>query len=179
MNEHITTPLARRVALRRMAAAAAAMPLLAPTAQAHTEKPHAPKKGPVTQEQKDWGIAGDAKKARRSIEVRMADNMRFTPERIEVRQGETVKFRVRNSGKVMHKFVIGTQAENARHAELMVKFPTMEHDEPYMAHVPPGKTGEIVWTFNRAGQFEFACLIAGHYQAGMVGTITVARAGKA
>jgi uncharacterized cupredoxin-like copper-binding protein len=128
----------------------------------------------VIKEQKDWGIAGDANKAKRNIEVRMADNMRFTPERIEVRQGDTVKFRVRNSGKVMHEFVIGTQAENAQHAELMVKFPNMEHDEPYMAHVPPGKTGEIVWTFNRAGQFEFACLIAGHYQAGMVGAITVA-----
>ena len=72
-----------------------------------------------------------------------------------------------------------TKAENAKHADLMVKFPNMEHDEPYMAHVPPGKTGEIVWTFNRAGEFEFACLIAGHYQGGMVGTIMVAPAGKA
>ena len=59
------------------------------------------------------------------------------------------------------------------HAALMQKFPNMEHDEPYMAHVPPGKTGEIVWTFNRAGEFDFACLIAGHYQAGMVGKIVV------
>ena len=59
------------------------------------------------------------------------------------------------------------------HAALIGKCPTMERDEPYMAHVPPGKTGEIVWTFNRAGQFEFACLIAGHYQAGMVGLVTV------
>ena len=64
-------------------------------------------------------------------------------------------------------------AENAKHAELMVKFPNMEHDEPYMAHVPPGQTRDIVWTFNRAGTFEFACLIAGHYGAGMKGSITV------
>jgi uncharacterized cupredoxin-like copper-binding protein len=59
------------------------------------------------------------------------------------------------------------------HAALMLKFPSMEHDEPYMAHVPSGKSGEIVWTFNRPGSFEFACLIAGHYQAGMVGKIVV------
>jgi len=85
-----------------------------------------------------------------------------------------VRFRVKNHGKAMHEFVIGTKAENAKHAELMIKFPNMEHDEPYMAHVAPGKTGEIVWTFNRAGTFEFACLIAGHYAAGMVGTIHVA-----
>ena len=103
----------------------------------------------------------------------MGDNMRFTPDRIDVRRGETLRFRVQNAGKEMHEFVIGTKAENAKHAEMMIKHPNMEHDEPYMAHVSPGKTGEIVWTFNRAGTFEFACLIAGHYSAGMVGTINV------
>ena len=181
MNETRTPSSSRRAAINRLAAgaAAAAVPLLATRAQAHTEKPHTAKTGPVVKEQKDWGIAGDAKRAKRNIAVGMADNMRFTPARIEVRQGETVKFVVRNAGKQMHEFVIGTKAENARHAELMVKFPNMEHDEPYMAHVPPGKTGEIVWTFNRAGEFEFACLIAGHYQGGMVGTIMVTPAGKA
>ena len=143
-------------------------------ARAHLNEDHPRHAGPVRKEQKDWGIAGDAKAASRTIDVRMADDMRFTPDRIDVRRGETLRFRVHNAGKVMHEFVIGTKAENARHAELMVKFPNMEHDEPYMAHVPPGKTGEIVWTFNRAGIFEFACLIAGHYQAGMVGTINVA-----
>jgi len=175
-----THPIGRRAAITRMAAAAAAatMPLMAHNAGAHTDKPHAPKAGPVRKEQKDWGIAGDDKNAKRSIAVGMADSMRFTPERIAVQQGETLKFVVRNTGKVMHEFVIGTKAENALHAALMVKFPNMEHDEPYMAHVPPGNTGEIVWTFNRAGDFEFACLIAGHYQGGMVGTITVG-AGKA
>ena len=148
-------------------------------AQAHGSDGHVQKTGPVPKEQKDWGIAGDAKSVRRTIEVGMGDNMRFTLERIEVRLGETVRFRVKNNGKAMHEFVIGTKAENAKHAELMIKFPTMEHDEPYMAHVPPGKTGEIVWTFNRVGTFEFACLIAGHYSAGMVGTIVVTSGGRA
>jgi uncharacterized cupredoxin-like copper-binding protein len=69
--------------------------------------------------------------------------------------------------------VLGTREELDAHAALMVKFPGIEHDEPYMAHVPPGKTGEIIWTFNRAGDFDFACLIAGHYQAGMVGKVKV------
>jgi uncharacterized cupredoxin-like copper-binding protein len=140
---------------------------------AHGNEDHAKKTGPVKKEQKAWGIAGDAKAARRTIEVGMTDNMRFSPDNIEVRQGETVKFVVRNAGKVMHEFVIGTKKDLDEHAAMMVKFPTMEHDEPYMAHVGPGKTGEIVWTFNRAGDFDFACLIAGHYQAGMVGKIKV------
>ena len=172
----------RRDAVVRLIAPAVAIVVVwalpVSTARAHSEKAHA-KTGLPRKEQLDWGIAGDARNARRSIEVGMSDNMRFTPERIEVRLGDTVRFKVRNKGKVMHEFVIGTQAENARHADLMVKFPNMEHDAPYMAHVPPGKTGEIVWTFNRGGEFEFACLIAGHYQGGMVGTIKVTPGGKA
>ncbi len=164
-----------QISRRRLIGAAAALGLGFPgLARAHGTQDH-PKKaaGPLRKEQKDWGIAGAAKAARRTIEVRMGDDMRFTPGRIDVRVGETLRFRVHNTGKALHEFVIGTQAENARHAELMMKFPDMEHDEPYMAHVSPGRTGEIVWTFNRAGTFEFACLIAGHYQAGMVGTILV------
>lgn len=148
----------------------------AATAMAHGDDEHVKKTGPIKREQKNWGIAGDAPAAKRTVEISMSDSMRFKPDRIEVRKGETVKFVVRNSGKVMHEFVIGTKRENDEHAALMARFPNMEHDEPYMAHVAPGKTGEIVWTFNKAGEFDFACLIAGHYQAGMVGKIVVATA---
>jgi uncharacterized cupredoxin-like copper-binding protein len=140
---------------------------------AHGDEKLPAKSGPVKKEQKDWGIAGDARQAKRSIDVGMSDTMRFTPDRIAVKLGETVRFVAKNNGKQMHEFVIGTKAENEKHAALMLKFPNMEHDEPYMAHVPPGKTGQIVWTFNRAGDFEFACLIPGHYQAGMVGKVNV------
>ena len=158
---------------RKLILGAAAGLLTTGRVLAHGDDKHPANAGPVKKEQMDWGIAGDVAAAGRSIEVGMADSMRFKPERITVKQGETVRFVVRNTGKQMHEFVIGTQAENAKHAALMIKFPNMEHDEPYMAHVPPGKTGQIVWTFNRAGEFEFACLIAGHYQAGMVGRISV------
>jgi uncharacterized cupredoxin-like copper-binding protein len=128
---------------------------------------------PVRKEQKPWGIAGDAKAVTRTIEIRMSDKMRFTPDVIEVREGETIRLVHRNGGKVMHEFVLGTKQELEEHAALMLKFPTMEHDEPYMAHVAAGKKGEIVWTFNRTGEFDFACLIPGHYQAGMVGKVRV------
>jgi len=130
--------------------------------------------GPVKKEQMEWGIAGDAVAAKRTIEISMSDNMRFTPERIDVKQGETVRFVVKNTGKIMHELVLGTKKKLDEHAAMMAKFANMEHDEPYMMHVGPGKTGEIVWTFNRPGEFDFACLIAGHYQAGMVGKIKVA-----
>lgn len=143
------------------------------TVFAHSDKPHAQKTGLVKKEQKPWGIAGDDKAVKRTVTFTMADNMRFTPDKLEVKQGETVKLVIKNSGKIMHEFVLGTKKELDEHAALMVKFPTMEHDEPYMAHVGPGKTGQIVWNFNKAGTFDFACLIAGHYAAGMVGKVTV------
>ena len=146
--------------------------------QAHKDEDHSKKAGPVKKEQKPWGIAGDAKPGLRTVEFKMTDNMRFTPDKLEVKQGETIKFVLKNDGAVMHEFVLGTKKELDEHAALMVKFPTMEHSEPYMAHVGPGKTGEIIWTFNRAGDFDFACLIAGHYSAGMVGKIKVVAAGK-
>ena len=146
---------------------------------AHGDEAHSKKlAGPIKKEQKSWGIAGDAKMAKRTVEVSMGDNMRFTPEKIEVKQGETVKFVINNKGQMLHEFVIGTKKDLDEHAALMVKFPTMEHSEPYMAHVGAGKAGEIIWNFNRPGDFDFACLIAGHYQAGMVGKIKVIAAQK-
>ncbi len=143
------------------------------SALAHGDKAHAaPTK--AVKEQKAWGIAGDAKAVTRTIAIGMDDSMRFSVSELKFKQGETVRFKIVNNGKLMHEFVLGTKAENKKHAEYMMKFPDMEHDEPYMAHVSPGKLGEIVWTFNRAGEFEFACLMAGHYQSGMVGKIKVA-----
>ena len=141
-------------------------------AWAHGDEAHK-KSGPVRKEQKDWGIAGDAKAVKRTIQVGMSDAMRFTPDAITVRRGETVKFVFRNEGNQLHEFVLGTKKELEEHAALMLKFPNMEHDEPYMAHVPPGKSGAIVWNFNRPGDFQFACLIAGHFQSGMVGALQV------
>jgi uncharacterized cupredoxin-like copper-binding protein len=128
---------------------------------------------PVAKEQQPWGIAGESRRVARTVELRMLDTMRFVPDRLAVTLGQTLRLRIRNTGAVLHELVIGTQAALDEHAALMVRFPDMQHDEPWMAHVPPGRTGEIVWTFNRAGEFAFACLIAGHHQAGMVGRITV------
>lgn len=148
--------------------------LLGPAAAtAHGERHPGGRSGPVVMEQKPWGMAGQAKAVTRTIEIRMTDDMRFTPAEIEVKRGETIRFVHHNRGKVMHEFVLGTRRELEEHAQLMKKFPEMEHDEPYMAHVPPGKTAEMIWHFNRAGEFEFACLLPGHFDAGMLGRIRV------
>lgn len=120
-----------------------------------------------------FGRQGDPVKAKRTIRVEMADTMRFTPAEISVKRGETVRIVATNKGQVLHEMVIGTAEELKQHAELMKKFPGMEHDEAHMAHVKPGKSGEIVWQFTQPGEFQFACLIPGHFEAGMVGKVTV------
>jgi len=150
--------------------------VFAGTALAHGDTPHAsgPNLHPVTT---PFGRTGDPKKVSRTIVFEMTDDMRFKPDRITVRRGDTLRFRAVNRGKVLHELVIGTEAELLEHAELMKRFPTMEHDEPFMAHVPPGRSGDIVWQFTEAGTFRFACLMPGHtwneLRSGMVGTIEV------
>lgn len=138
---------------------------------AHGNSTHA--SGPVIKEQKPWGIAAEAREARRTITIQMTDDMRFSPSHFSVKKGETLRLRVVNKGVLMHEMVLGTRTSLDEHAQMMLKYPSMEHAEPYMAHVAAGQTEDMVWSFNRAGDFDFACLIAGHYQAGMTGRITV------
>jgi uncharacterized cupredoxin-like copper-binding protein len=109
----------------------------------------------------------------RTIKVELSDQMRFSPDVIEVNKGDVIKFEHTNTGQIMHEFVLGTADSLAQHAEMMKKFPGMEHSEPYMAHVPPGETKSIIWKFSRAGEFAFGCLIPGHFDAGMKGVVLV------
>ncbi len=162
------------ISRRRIQLALLALPwaLVATSAHAHGEQ-HGQAGGPVVKEQKPWGIAAEPRTASRTVEIRMTDDMKLSPSHLEVREGETLRLRAVNNGKLMHEIVLGTTEELKAHAAMMKKHPGMEHDEPYMAHVPPGRRGEIIWTFNRVGEFEFACLIAGHFEAGMRGTIRV------
>ena len=152
----------------------AALLAAAGVAAAHSEsgRAHAPRTS-VAGEEYAFGRAGDPKKATRTVRIDMSDKMRFTPDRLSVRQGETLKFVVRNGGRTMHEMVIGTMKELREHAELMKKHPGMEHEESYMTHVAPGRTETIVWQFTKQGEFHFGCLIPGHFEAGMVGQITV------
>ena len=120
-----------------------------------------------------FGRSGDPARVSRTITVRMHDRMRFEPAELTVRQGDTVRFVVVNAGRIMHELVLGTDDELARHAALMRANPDMEHEAPYMAHVDPGKRGEFVWQFTTPGTFRYGCLVPGHFEAGMVGTVRV------
>lgn len=112
--------------------------------------------------------------AQRTIAITMSDTMRYDPAQITVKPGETVRFVATNSGKVVHEIVIGTRKELEEHAKHMREHPHMEHHSGNgMLRVEPGKTGEMTYRFARAGTLYYGCLEPGHFEAGMVGRITV------
>jgi uncharacterized cupredoxin-like copper-binding protein len=122
------------------------------------------------------GEPGDPKKPARTIKVAMREEgkkMAFEPARITVRRGEQIRFVLENDGIDDHEFILATVEDNRKHAELMKKFPDMEHDDPNAKRLAPAAHGEILWKFTKAGTFEFACLIPGHREAGMLGKVIV------
>lgn len=164
----------------RGAALACVLGVAAPFALAHGGAPQDKHKAaaPISAEEKAFGRQGDPKKVTRTITLDMLDTMRFNPAELRIKQGETVRFVILNKGGMLHEFVLGTMPDLKEHAELMKKFPDMEHDEPHMAHVPAGAKEEIVWQFSKAGEFHYACLLPGHFEAGMVGRINVTKVSK-
>ncbi len=132
------------------------------------------------------GKPGDPAKVTRTIEVVAADN-EFSLKSLRVKDGETVRFVVRNDGLDPHEFLIGTTHEHAEHRQMMKAMMEQQkkgghaHDMPAMdAHqsgvsVQPDKTAAFVWTFVRTPALEFACDIPGHYEDGMHGLISFDR----
>ena len=122
------------------------------------------------------GEPGDAKKPARIVLVTMQEadgKMMFIPSRVEVKSGEQVKFIIRNGGALDHEFILASTEENLKHAEAMKKNPDMEHDDPNGKSIATKKNGEMVWKFTKKGTFEYGCLIPGHREAGMIGTVVV------
>lgn len=123
------------------------------------------------------GQPGDPKKSARIVMVTMRETddgkMIYIPNKVEVKRGEQIRFIITNAGEIPHEFTLASVEDNLRHAEEMKKNPEMEHDDPNSKTIQPKKKAEIVWRFSKAGTFEFACLIPGHREAGMTGTVGV------
>lgn len=124
------------------------------------------------------GHTGVAAQVVRTIEVDMNDNMRFSPDSIEVNTGDTIRFVVTNSGRIRHEMVFGTDAQLKTHYAAMLKHPDMKHTDANQISLAPGKSGDLIWQFSQAGTVSFACLEPGHYDAGMKGSVSVASAGS-
>jgi uncharacterized cupredoxin-like copper-binding protein len=160
----------RKLLLTALAGAAlfAAQPVFAgPGAPGHSHSP----------DEFSAGQPGDSKKPSRTVLVTMRETddgkMIYMPDKIEVKRGEQIRFVITNSGKVPHEFILASRADNDKHAALMQKYPEMEHDDPNGKTLQPGKKTEMLWRFSKAGTFEFACLIPGHREAGMLGNVAV------
>eukprot|EP00913_Durusdinium_trenchii_P016416 g15432.t1 len=125
------------------------------------------------------GEPGEKAKASQTIRVTMKETddgkMIFTPSTFKVRQGQTVRFAIKNAGEVDHEFVLDQEDKIMEHKAVMEKFPEMEHEDPNAIRLAPGKSGEIVWKFTNDGVFKIACLVPGHYDSGMHGDVTVAK----
>jgi len=127
-------------------------------------------------DERAYGQPGDPQKPARTISIVMKEGdgtMAFEPNLIEVKKGEQIRFELHNGGELEHEIVIATREENMEHAKEMAKNPDMEHDDPNAKRLKPAQDGEILWHFNKAGQFDMSCLIPGHLEAGMTGKIIV------
>jgi uncharacterized cupredoxin-like copper-binding protein len=97
----------------------------------------------------------------------------FDKDKLTFAAGETVRLHIVNAGEEVHEFVMDTAEANAEHKAMMAKFPEMEHDDPNAVRLNPGEEADIVWTYGEQGTYEFACLLPGHYEAGMHGPLII------
>ena len=142
-------------------------------AQRTVEPPAEVRTGKARAADKPYGREGDPRRAKRVIRIDMSDTMQYFPDQIKIKRGDTVRFVVRNSGELPHEMVLGTMEELQKYAAATKRKPADHQGEPHATRVGPGGTGRIVWQFTRAGEFYFGCLVPGHFDAGMIGTIVV------
>jgi uncharacterized cupredoxin-like copper-binding protein len=156
-------------------AAFASSPAMMPSAAAHGDT-HGGHAAATAAPGYAAGEPGDAGKPFRTVEIVMREgdgSMAFAPNRLEAKQGEQIKLVIRNEGQLEHELLIDSFANNARHKAEMEMHPDMGHAEPNGVRLKPGASTELIWRFSKAGTFELACLIPGHYETGMKGVVVV------
>ena len=120
------------------------------------------------------GHSATADPVARTIEVTMTDQLTFDPDAITVAPGETVRFVVANTGESVHEFLIGDEAAQAEFEAEMSSGEEMDHDTSSGVSVDPGQTETFEYTFGDTNDMIFAGgHEPGHYEGGMVATITV------
>lgn len=122
-----------------------------------------------------FGDPMEAFMATRVIEITANDDFTFLPSGATVTKGEIVTFRVTNTGKIPHDFVLGDAHMQDHHeAEMAEMGGDMDmHDDPNTLVLEPGETKEMTWSMTETGEILFGCHETGHYAAGMKGTIVI------
>ena len=136
------------------------------------------------------GTKGKESEINRVIVVKMFDNY-YEPNSFDISRGETIKFKVINSGELVHEFNIANAMMHKKHMPEMQKMvdneillpdsidkdkmkkmakldKSMGHSHSNSVLLEPNQTGEIIWKFVDAVNIEIACNVPGHYEAGMI-----------
>ncbi len=130
------------------------------------------------------GMPGDKANVSRTVVIIAKDN-KFNLKKIQVKDGETIRFVIKNKGTLVHEMTIGTPEMQKEHQSEMMKMMDaghlmadkvmgkMDHSHGNSALVEPGKTGEVIWMFHKGAEIEFGCNVPGHYDDGMKGNFVI------
>ena len=129
--------------------------------------------GPISTTEKAYGRQGDPRQITRTIKLDMSDNMRLTPTDLNIKQGETIKFVLKNAAKSPIGIALGTATEQKERTAMLKQFPKMEMNQPNQVQAKPGEAGELIWQFTKAGEFNFGCAAAACVSAGVSAKILV------
>ena len=136
---------------------------VAATASSSTAPPPSSSATPRPPDPGDPGfIAGTTAKPR-VIRIEVTDLLLFDPTAVTVLQGETIAFRITNTGKAEHEFKIGPMKDVFDDAE----------SAPEVAGITPGSTKSLTYTFTATGPYAFACHAPGHFENGMFGFVNL------
>jgi uncharacterized cupredoxin-like copper-binding protein len=118
--------------------------------------------GSVAQPGSGGFVAGTAASPR-VVRVYAGPGYAFSPSSIRVARGETVTFVVTTMGPTTHEFMVGPADAVASDTP----------GTPEVADIGMMQAKSLTYTFDGPSPYAFACHAAGHYEAGMRGTIVV------
>ena len=117
----------------------------------------------------------DSNDSVRTVTATLSDDMAIQLSESNFAVGDTVRFEVTNSGASPHEFYLGDAEAQEHHAEEMSDMDGEEmHDEEDGIAVEPGATETLEYALEQAGEILAGCHEPGHYEAGMVASMTVA-----
>jgi uncharacterized cupredoxin-like copper-binding protein len=105
-----------------------------------------------------------------------AKEFSYSPSNLTIAAGETIEIEMTNTGSVEHDFNI--DKIDLKEKAVSEGSASMAHDThgqvaPVHLSLASGKRGKIIFTPSKAGEYEIACLVSGHKEAGMVGKLIV------
>lgn len=131
-----------------------------------------------------FGKKGNPARVSKTVTIE-ATEIKYDTEALQFKLGETVRFILTNKGEQPHELTIGDAAYQEVARQMMTHMAEMGMDLASPEHLtqhasagntivaPVGESRELVWTFTKAGSFEFSCNMPGHAEVGMKGPITV------